>query len=113
MGTNYYWSSRTNICPHCNRADEEELHIGKSSCGWCFSVRLHPDHGINALADWEARFTQEGSEIRDEYGEAVTAKEMMEIITERDEHQRRRHPIDGRCIANGAGTYDLFISDFC
>jgi hypothetical protein len=46
MGTNYYVAY--DYCRHCGRFDEE-FHIGKSSAGWCFSLRVYEDKG---LTDW-------------------------------------------------------------
>lgn len=80
MGTNYYWARKR--CPTCRHADEE-IHIGKSSGGWCFSLHVDPEYGITSLADWEKLFNEEGSSIRDEYGAAISVFEMMSIITER------------------------------
>jgi len=83
MGTNYYWIQRKNVCQHCNRADETEQHIGKSSGGWCFTLHVYPEDSLHDLPDWEVLFAQPSSIIRDEYGKTVTVKEMLEIITDR------------------------------
>ena len=82
MGTNYYWHE-TARCPHCGQATSEKKHIGKSSAGWCFSLRVYPDEGIHDLPDWEERFDVDGSYIQDEYHDIISSQEMMEIITER------------------------------
>lgn len=128
MGTNYY--IRQEICPCCGHA-ESEYHIGKSSGGWCFSLHVEPERNIHDLEDVMAI---EGT-IFNEYGDIVSRKEMMAIITEREWHssiQRRniekwketnyavegpnglwRHKIDGvHCIGHGSGTYDLLIGEF-
>jgi hypothetical protein len=83
MGTNYYLKTRTNVCEHCGRADEESLHIGKSSMGWVFSLRFHPDEGIGSLEDWRKRFATPGAVIEDEYGDTLSPAEMLKRITER------------------------------
>lgn len=130
MGTNYYW--REHPCPTCGR-DDEELHIGKSSGGWCFSLHVHPAIGINGLPDWQERWSREGSEIRNEYGDKLTPGEMLDVVTKRSCPERgpvpalwyeqnhgepgpnglARHRISpGHCIGHGAGTWDLLVSDF-
>ncbi len=139
MGTNYYWIRET--CPHCHRYDEEDrLHIGKSSAGWCFSLHVYPDDGIADLADWEAKWTIAGSRIEDEYHRPMTVAEMHRVITERAWPEQReriphgyvdwsnfhrlngsvdgpnglvRHALSGRfCIAHGAGTWDCMVGEF-
>lgn len=131
MGTNYYFSHRP-PCPHCERA-YPALHIGKSSVGWCFALRVHPEEGIVSLADWRARFAIPGVVIRDEYGERVPTEKMLEAITRRtwngvhkparewyDQNHAEpgpnglaRHRVDGdRVLAHGEGTYDLMAHGF-
>lgn len=128
MGTNYYLHEQPD-CPTCGRPHERK-HIGKSSAGWCFSLHVEPDEGINSLADWVARWSVPGAIIRDEYGRDVTAEQMLANITKRSWNKPQgqspewhhmnhsedgpnglaRHRIDGRhCIAHGDGTYDLMI----
>lgn len=83
MGTNYYLQKRAAApCVTCgHQAKHEELHVGKSSAGWVFSLRIHPDEGIHGLEDWKARFLD--GVIEDEYGKAVSAEEMVANITKR------------------------------
>lgn len=136
MGTNYYLSPQP-PCPHCGR-EYEQLHIGKSSGGWCFSLHVDPDKGIKDLADWGQLWLKPGAVITDEYGETVPPNEMLSIITERkrdiqeetpygyrswaDFHNRNgsepgpkgllRHRIGHSCIGHGAGTWDLIVGEF-
>lgn len=132
MGTNYYL--HRNICPHCGRADEE-LHIGKSSAGWCFS--LHVTDEITSLDDWKKLFAEEGAVIKDEYGDIETVETMLRTITQRrgregpsafgqnsDEWFRQNHATPGpfglarqridhqHCVGHGVETYDLITGDF-
>ena len=129
MGTNYYLIEKT--CPHCGRGDER-LHIGKSSAGWCFSLHVDPDMGINSLADWEARWSKPDASIVDEYGEGVSPADMLRTITQRswkghatdDPHWLAqneavpgpnglaRHRIGRHCIGHGESTYDLMPGEF-
>ena len=131
MGTNYYF--REAVCPTCGRSDD--LHIGKSSCGWCFSLHVYPEKGINDLPDWQKLWDKPGSEIVDEYGSSIGTGQMIQYITERgfpwkifNEHETgwclanhaipgpnglARHALEeGRFIGHGAGTWDLEIGEF-
>jgi hypothetical protein len=127
------------VCPHCDRGSKD-LHIGKSSAGWCFSLHVDPELGINNLGDWRERWKKEGTAIVDEYGEIIEPTDMLRIITERyreqdwkdhtwfgyddedDFHQSNhsergpngllRHKIDGHCIGHGCGTYDYITGEF-
>lgn len=131
MGTNYYYHDKPD-CEHCGRP-HEPLHIGKSSRGWCFSLRVHPEHGINELSDWLPLWAKKGTHIRDEYGEIVLSDEMERIITDRErpktsefwdeETYRRnfaepgpenlvRHSIGNGCVKHGAGTWDCIDREF-
>lgn len=131
MGTNFYWHQPANVCESCGHdAGSEELHIGKSSAGWCFSLRIHPDLGINELDDWKERWAIPGSRITNEYGDAVSPEEMLKRICERS-HPNGDHLTPGWLAENGAskgpnglarhgynarpgaGTYDLCDYEFC
>lgn len=125
MGTNYY--QVTVLCEHCGNS--ERLHVGKSSGGWCFSLHVYPEMGINDLNDWIKRAQHEGFE--DEYGRAIAWVDLRPIIERRGdgfpmdpEWARRnnalvgpnglaRHRLEeGHCIGHGAGTYDLIVGEF-
>ncbi len=135
MGTNYYAKERTTLIPM------DGWHIGKSSAGWCFSLHVMPDEGINTLADWRRVWEHPAVIIMNEYGETLTPAEMLEKITRRsrlpnagsypnqwyasEEDMMRknhavpgpngllRHRIDGRhCIGHGEGTWDYIEGDF-
>lgn len=133
MGTNYYWYERK-ACELCGRHyDDQRIHIGKSSGGWCFSIHVIPEKGINSLKDWIERFERPGSIILNEYDETITANQMIKIIEDRhwlasnrlddkwfDENMAvpgpnnlARFRIDGvRCVGHGTGTYDYIIGNF-
>lgn len=135
------------------RFDTGGLHIGMSSFGWAFSLRLYPgvleehedyssswyvpDDGtlyrvgqvlkksnITCLDDWRKLFEAFG--CVDEYGRAVTADAMLNVITKRgrgersggddglrlDETGLRRHePRDGYGPVPGT-DYDHCVGDF-
>lgn len=131
MGTNYYWHEKP-ACSACGH-EADPLHIGKSSAGWCFSLRVHPELGINDLPDWQERFAREGSFIRNEYGEMITHREMLEQITERAREtpigmtpwelgqndaengpgNLLRHRLGRGCVKHGAGMWDCIDREFC
>ncbi|MFH1546964.1 MAG: hypothetical protein ABIC57_00585 [bacterium] len=124
---------------YCGRSDER-IHIGKSSGGWCFSLHVVPEEGINDLEDWEKVWNLPESVILDEYDECIPPSEMKEIITERSwekvnltgnpyyESEAQflrenyavrgpkgllRHQIDDRhCIKHGKGTWDCILGEF-
>lgn len=135
MGTNYYIESEPD-CPTCGRPFEQ-MHIGKSSAGWCFSLHVIPELGLNGLEDWKKYW--KGKTIRNEYGGEITEEQMVSIITERSWPDRKssdsfkpyytsmleknhvvegpngllRHKIDGvHCIGHGEGTWDLITGEF-
>ncbi len=81
MGTNYYLYDKP-PCKECGRPYEAK-HIGKSSAGWCFSLHVIPEDGINDLEDWEKLWNQYDTEIMDEYGNPLAPSEMLSIITGR------------------------------
>lgn len=126
MGTNYYLAGKP-ACEHCRRGPDRGLHIGKSSAGWCFSLRVYVDDDwrvedfdtsigrLESLEDWLPLFAKFG--VIDEYDEPVSADEMRAIITDRKPWRGkaplRRHDIDGRnCIGRGPGTWDLCVGEF-
>lgn len=79
MGTNYYVDPEA-ACPTCGRGDEP-LHIGLSSAGWVFKLRVYPDLNINSLDDWKAFLLDKV--IRDEYGREVSYEGMLSEINAR------------------------------
>ena len=111
MGTNYYMT--VDACQCCGRGTQD-LHVGKSSAGWVFSLNTHPDNGLDGLDDWQAAWANHP--IKDEYGRTISAAEMLRIVTERAGWKDRallRHSPDGRfCLASGAGSYDLMRGEF-
>lgn len=122
MGTNYYWHPK----------DGEKLHIGKSSHGWCFSLHVIPERGINDLRDWAKIWSVwYPGYISNEYGDYITRDSMYEIITKRSwdgvpaspefcaennctqgPRGLARHPLSDHCIGHGAGTWDLIVGEF-
>ncbi len=138
MGTNFYLHEASRACQTCGHDPAERLHIGKSSMGWCFSLHVIPERGINDLVDWLPLFHNPANRIVDEYGGAIAADELVERITERQRpvvetpfgypswaafHVSNssapgpnglvRHRLDGRhCVKHGAGTWDCIAGEF-
>lgn len=72
MGTNYeYRDDAGNV-----------LHIGKSSAGWVFMLRVYPEIGINTFEDWRRLFRQ-GGVITSEYGTPISILDMEHDICNR------------------------------
>ena len=82
MGTNYY-VAEIKICPNCNHELEleEGLHIGKSSAGWCFSLHVIPEEGLNSWDEWKAHLSDK--RIVDEYGAEFTLEELRKRVEDR------------------------------
>ncbi|NNK82858.1 MAG: hypothetical protein HKO92_07025 [Flavobacteriaceae bacterium] len=94
MGTNYYISIRNNSKTDNKYSQLFEppcvpLHIGKSSKGWCFSLRVYPEMNINSYNDWIyyilnlSEDSQSIGVIFDEYEREIKLTELTKIITER------------------------------
>jgi len=82
VGTNYYWHEEKK-CTHCGHDAGRKLHIGESSVGWYFSLRVYEgDEGPANLDAWQALWAS-GGEIQNEYGEIVAPSEMLHVITQR------------------------------
>ena len=141
MGTNYYSVKRGLDYEKPEsfwdlRGTEDFIHIGKSSAGWCFSLHVVPELGINTLEDWIGMFIDPDRIIIDEYRETVSFLDMIRIITHRSRPQSNgweatmlernhaepgpnnlvRHRIEHDrkhgCVAHGEGTWDLITGEF-
>jgi hypothetical protein len=134
MGTNYYLIIKGRNVPEALKEETDgfgRLHIGKSSGGWHFALRVYPKAGIHDLADWISIFNI--GPILNEYRDLVSVDDMIDKITQRrsistiekDESWYARNlaepglnglcrcKVDGeRCIGHGNGTWDLFVNDF-
>ena len=131
MGTNYDW--HRNPCEKCGHG--EILHIGKSSAGWCFSLHIIPEEGINDLSDWEKVWDSEEGKIFDEYNNEILIIEMLDIIKNRSSPKQEfntqrtegwymensacpgpnglvRHRIGRYCVKHGEGTWDCIPGEF-
>lgn len=113
MSTNYYLHRREASCPHCHRA-YEPLHIGKSSVGWCFALRVFPNgeggRAPKSLEDWKVLWSNPEYEIRDSYGIVLSDVEMLSKVVGRPRDSKRHDLRDG--VSHGEGTYDLVGWEF-
>ena len=126
MGTNYFLHEQVCECCGCGR---DVLHIGKSSGGWCFSLHVMPDKGLNSLPDWVDRWSRPNARIVDEYGKQMSLNDMLLVITARfrdslpdidfvrneampGPNNLIRHQIGRHCVAHGDGTWDLIPGEF-
>lgn len=100
MGTNYYLS--TSPCPTCGLSKYDNLHIGKSSMSWTFSLHIYPELGISSLRDWMKLLSADKTTIRDEYDNYISFAEMVQIICNR----RRDEPLTD-ATARLTGYMDL------
>lgn len=130
MSTNYYLQQ-----------DEKQIHIGKSSVGWCFGLHVYPDQNINDLKDWIELFKK--YPIKNEYKDNIKSRDMQSIIVDRCRHKNwdsdwwdvsghyksekdfhrqnysqrgprglLRHQLGEFCIRHGVGTWDCLVGDF-
>ena len=104
----------------------KDVHIGKSSAGWCFLLCANV---FKTLEEWIEQFNNPEYGISDEYGAEITPQEMINIITKRsfnrtepltNEYLKKNNAVLGpnqlmRCkethIKHGPGTYDLMYYD--
>jgi len=130
MGTNYY-ISKLNPPTEDLFTKTRNLHIGKSSVGWCFALNVTE---IPTLDEWIKLFNDCTLVITNEYGTIINPKEMIKIITERkndgqplsDEFFKSNHcekgPNNlarsvigrGHCVGHGPknSTYDMIVGEF-
>lgn len=104
MGTNYYLHS--SICDSCGRSDTP-VHLGKSSEGWAFLLRVYPERGLNSLEDFLPDLLH--GQIEDEYGHVIQIEDMLEFIFDRDDYVKRRTDV----IRGPYHVYDRCDREFC
>jgi len=78
MGSNYYVEK--DLCECCGEKPNR-LHIGKSSCGWVFS--LHQTEELQNIEDWLIHLSKNRSSIVDEYGRDIPFAELINTIMDR------------------------------
>lgn len=98
MSTNYYWHETKS---------SEPLHIGASSAGWNFQLKVYPKLNINYLDDWIKLFVQPDSYITNEYGGILFPSEMLEVIINRRKSNGDLTQASTSAIGT-RNTWDLF-----
>lgn len=133
MGTNYYVWINSEEQQWDDSITDLGLHIGKSSSGWVFNLRVYPDREINCLYDWLPILLDTQNVIRDEYSRQITASAMLRQIvcrsrptppqfSDRDMEinsavmgpnnlLRIRNTVKGH--AHGEGVWDYCAYEFC
>ena len=99
MGTNFYVVF--NECSHCGRYDNE-LHIGKSSFGWCFHFQGYKHLGLVSWQDWKEYLKDKV--IKDEYGDTMDYSYFVNLIetykspnyVHENGHKNLQHNFQGR-----------------
>ncbi len=75
MSTNFY--ARNNPCETCGRSNEE-IHIGKSSCGWTFA--FHATDEIRSYKEWLIFLSKKDIKIVDEYNNKWSLQEFIDLV---------------------------------
>lgn len=74
MGTNYY--AVREECKHCGK--HSRVHIGKASMGWTFC--FYATDKIGSYKEWIKYLSKPDIEIRNEYEETVSLKDLKSLI---------------------------------
>ena len=136
MGTNYY------VECEIESGIRERLHIGKSSCGWVFSLRRYRSRGLVYWSDWRSFLDNDAFLLFDEYGNDVLFDELCSLVEDRSYVGRSypfrvfgqiyiderawadnaggvvgprgllRHRLKGGCVEWGEGTWDYIECEF-
>jgi hypothetical protein len=81
MGENYFLKS--SACPTCSHS-AEPLHIGKSSIGWKFLLRVYPEFDIYSFIDWNnyitVRIAVDSCVIVNEYDVVIKSVDFLELV---------------------------------
>ena len=76
MGTNYY--TREERCSACGHR-KKGRHLGKSSAGWHFALRIYPEEGIRDISDI-FKLAHDAGGVVDEYGQQHSVEDFMHIV---------------------------------
>lgn len=140
MGTNFYTVKKSKVDANLQLEQVEGctdiLHIGKSSFGWCFALRVHPEIGIVDLGSWSPWLVDSSRVIVDENCNEIDFMDLYKTITDRKRilpenfldvrsptwYSRNfaepgpngltRTILGGMCIGHGDGPFDIFVGDF-
>jgi hypothetical protein len=92
MGTNYYMKKEPDLFGVLRGDKPISLHLGKSSGGWCFSLRWYPERNLNSLRDWYQFLIKGRVTITDEYDVELSLDELLDIIVRRSWSNSRTFP---------------------
>lgn len=132
MSTNFFLVPPQ--CPCCGHQDKS-IHLGKSSVGWTFGLRIRPDDNINNWNDIVSLIKEKQADywqIQDEYGTPFSFAQFSYVVCERQGKRASFSPswlaqnyamegpnnlvrrlIDGQhCVGHGDGTYDYLVGSF-
>ena len=114
MGTNYYVNY--NICKCCGRG--EQVHIGKSSCGWkfLFYAPRKSEYGFNyetitSIDDWKKFLKENEHTIEDEYGKPIPDEDFW-IKVEKKQNEKSHCENGNENYNFSKGGYDFTLSEF-
>ena len=103
MSTNHYlvYPEQVDVECHCCghvKQEQKKLHLGKSSYGWVYSLRVYPEMGLRHFYEMEEYVTKvcgEGGWIEDEYGTVLEHQvEWFYIVKRRSSKDNLRRQID-------------------
>ena len=82
-------------------------HIGKDSAGWRFILATYPKENITSLNDWKKLFNEKDTSIVNEYGDKISSKEMIKIITKK----KPVKPLEGKTYTSGNDNEKYEVRD--
>lgn len=101
MGTNYYV-----------KLGDEELHIGKKSCGWKFLFQRYPEKLLQNFEDWTALLAL--NKIYNEYGEVVDFADFINMVNcSRNNTKEKSHADIKNLDVTVINGYEFTSHNFC
>jgi hypothetical protein len=85
MGTNYY--TKENECKACG--EHEEIHLGKSSCGWQFTFQYNKGRFYKSVPEMK-KWTKDKI-IKNEYGETISDKKFWDMVKGKQKKENLNH----------------------
>ena len=113
MGTNYYMEIQDKPCECCGSEYAETLHMGKSSAGWQYLLRTHPEDGITTLSDWIDKYINNKHDyvkIVDEYGKDCGLEYWLDVVFRGGTKELRRD--SALCVLDVSPYYSTSENSF-
>lgn len=101
MGTNFYYIEEVKFNSFILL---NQIHIGKSSFGWCFGLRTCEENQLLTWDDWKM-FLQH-KQIVDEYNNPWSLHDFIKKVEDRPQDSKRHSKI-GYCRRWGIGPWDM------